>query len=56
MQNLWFKILILCLLLTLILSPFAGFAPLLLFLLAAGVLWIVQSIFQVLVTGEPTEE
>jgi len=56
MSDLWSKILIFGLLLTLILSPFAGFAPLLLFLLAAGTLWIVQSIFQVLIAGKPTEE
>lgn len=55
MDSLWLKILLFCLLLTLILSPFAGFAPLLIFLLVAGTWWIVQSILQALITGETSE-
>jgi hypothetical protein len=56
MERLWFKIFLFSLLLTLVLAPFAGFAPLLLFLLVAGVLWIARSLLQVFLTGEPLED
>ena len=52
MNNIWYRIILFSLLLMLVLAPFAGFAPLLLMLLIAGVYWFFSSILQVLVFGE----
>ncbi len=52
MNNIWYKTILFALLLMLILAPFAGFAPLLLVLLIAGVGWFFGSIFRVLIFGQ----
>ncbi|HEY9769908.1 MAG TPA: hypothetical protein V6C71_15670 [Coleofasciculaceae cyanobacterium] len=52
MNNIWYKTILFGLLLMLILAPFAGFAPLLLVLLIAGVVWFFSSILKVLIFGE----
>ena len=52
MNNIWYKIILFGLLLTLVLAPFAGLAPLLLVILVAGSYWFFGSILQVLVFGE----
>lgn len=52
MNNIWYRIILFSLLLMLVLAPFAGFAPLLLVLLIAGVYWFFSSILQVLIFGE----
>jgi hypothetical protein len=51
MNSIWLRIILFGLLLTLVLAPFAGFAPLLLIILIAGTLWFLASIFQILVLG-----
>ena len=53
MNSIWYRIVLLVFLLTLILAPFAGFAPLLLIILFAGVYWFVVSIGQILIFGDP---
>jgi hypothetical protein len=52
MNNIWYRVILFGLLLMLILAPFAGFAPLLLVLLLAGVYWFFSSIVRVLIFGE----
>lgn len=52
MNSIWYKTILFGLLLMLILAPFAGFAPLLLVLLIAGVVWFFSSILKVLILGE----
>ena len=52
MNNILYKAILFGLLLMLVLAPFAGFAPLLLVLLIAGVAWFFSSIVQVLITGK----
>ncbi len=52
MNNIWYKTILFGLLLMLILAPFAGFAPLLLVVLIAGVGWFFSSILRVLIFGE----
>lgn len=52
MNNIWYRVILFGLLLMLILAPFAGFAPLLLVLLLAGVYWFFGSIVRVLIFGE----
>ena len=52
MDNIWSRVVLFGLLLMLILAPFAGFAPLLLILLLAGVYWFFSSIVRVLIFGE----
>lgn len=52
MNNIWSKIIIFSLLLTLVLAPFAGFAPLLLIILITGAFWFLTSIFQIVILGE----
>lgn len=52
MNNIWYRVILFGLLLMLILAPFAGFAPLLLVLLLAGVYWFFSSIIRVLIFGE----
>lgn len=58
MNNIWYKTILFGLLLMLILAPFGGFAPLLLVLLFAGVVWFFSSILKVLMFGEsePTSD
>jgi hypothetical protein len=51
MNTIWSRIILFGLLLTLVLAPFAGFAPLLLIILIAGTLWFLTSILQILVLG-----
>jgi hypothetical protein len=48
MSGFWYKTIIFGLLLMFVLAPFAGFAPILLILLAAGVYWFFAPIFQAL--------
>lgn len=55
MDNIWYKVILFGLLLMLVLAPFAGFAPLLLVLLLAGVYWFFGSIVKVLIFGEPSK-
>ena len=55
MNNIWYRVILFGLLLMLILAPFAGFAPLLLVLLIAGVYWFFSSIAQTLIFGEPSK-
>ncbi len=45
------KILVVIFLLNLILAPFAGLAPLMLFLIGTGLLWGVWTIAQILIVG-----
>lgn len=52
MNNIWYKVILFGLLLTLVLAPFAGFAPLLLIILVAASYWFFGSILKVLVFGE----
>ena len=52
MDNIWYKVILFGLLLTFVLAPFAGFAPLMLILLIAGAYWFFGSIVRVLVFGE----
>lgn len=52
MNNIWYKTILFGLLLMLILAPFGGFAPLLLVLLIAGVVWFFSSILKLLILGE----
>lgn len=52
MNNIWYRIALLIFLLTLVLAPFAGFAPLLLMLLVAGIYWFGSSILKILILGE----
>lgn len=56
MNDFWYKTLLFGLLLMLVLAPFAGFAPLLLVLLVAGVYWFLSSIFQILIFGKSKPE
>ena len=56
MNNIWYKITLFGLLLTFVLAPFAGFAPLLLIVLIAGVYWFFGSIFQTLIFGDESKE
>ena len=51
MKSTWFNLLLLSLLLSAVLAPFAGLAPLMLILLIAGVGSIVGSLVQVLIFG-----
>jgi hypothetical protein len=55
MNNIWSKIILLGLLLMLVLAPFAGFAPLLLIILIAGLYWFFSSIAQTLIFGKSDE-
>lgn len=48
MNDFWYKATIFGLLLMFILAPFAGFAPLLLILLIAGVYWFFAPVIQAL--------
>jgi uncharacterized membrane protein YqjE len=48
MNDFWYKATILGLLVMFVLAPFAGFAPLLLMLLIAGVYWFFAPIIQAL--------
>ena len=52
MNSVWYKAILLGLLLMFICAPFAGFAPLLLVVLIASVYWFFTSIVQTLVFGE----
>lgn len=52
MDSIWYRVILFGLLLMLILAPFAGFAPLLLVLLLAGVYWFFSSIVRILIFGE----
>ena len=52
MNNIWYRVILLGLILTLILAPFAGFAPLLLVLLIASIYWFISSLVQTLIFGE----
>ena len=56
MNNIWYKAILLGLLLMLILAPFAGFAPLLIVILVAGIAWFFSSIIQVLFFGKLPEK
>ena len=55
MNSILNKTILLGLLLMFVVAPFAGFAPLLLVILIAGVCWFVSSIFRVLIFGEDNE-
>ena len=52
MNSVWYKSLLLGLLLMFIFAPYAGFAPLLLVVLIASVYWFLTSIVKTLVFGE----
>ena len=55
MNNPLYKLVLLGLLLMFVLAPFAGFAPLLLVLLVAGVYWFIAPIVQAFFYGEQRE-
>ena len=55
MNNIWYRVIFLGLILMLILAPFAGFAPLLLVLLVASIYWFISSLVQTLIFGEQNE-
>ena len=52
MNSVWYKAILLGLLLMFIFAPYAGFAPLLLVVLITSVYWFLTSIVKVLVFGE----
>ena len=52
MNSVWYKALLLGLLLMFIFAPYAGFAPLLLVVLIASVYWFLTSIIRTLTFGE----
>lgn len=52
MDNLWYRLFFLIMLLFFILAPFAGFAPLMLVILIAGVCYFLYSIARILVFGK----
>ncbi|MBE9047512.1 hypothetical protein IQ255_24435 [Pleurocapsales cyanobacterium LEGE 10410] len=52
MNNIWYRTILFVLLLTMVLAPFAGFAPLLLVILIAASYWFFGSILKTLVFGE----
>jgi hypothetical protein len=54
MNNIWAKLFAIALLFMFVLAPFAGLAPLMLFLLATGLLWALRAIAQVLLFGDDT--
>ncbi|MGH7998075.1 MAG: hypothetical protein ACREPR_01205 [Brasilonema sp.] len=47
MNNIWAKLLLIILLFTAILAPFAGLAPLMVLLLGLSFLWILRSIVEI---------
>ncbi|MDY7013846.1 MAG: hypothetical protein SVX43_09675 [Cyanobacteriota bacterium] len=55
MNQLWVKTVLLMFLLTLLLAPFAGLAPLIFLVLVLGVVWFASSIWQALVSDEGIE-
>ena len=55
MNDIWYKAILFGLLLMLIFAPFAGFAPLLLVMLIAGIYWFVVPILKILIFGESKE-
>ena len=56
MNNIWYRLILLGLLLMFVLAPFAGFAPLLLIILIAGTYWAVVPIIKILIYGEHPDE
>ncbi|ELS04254.1 hypothetical protein Xen7305DRAFT_00039820 [Xenococcus sp. PCC 7305] len=56
MNTIWYRLILLSLLLILVLAPFAGFAPLLLIMLIAGIYWFISSIIQIFLFGEESRE
>lgn len=56
MNNIWYRLILLGLLLMFVLAPFAGFAPLLLIILIAGVYWAVVPIVKILIYGKQPDE
>ena len=52
MNSVWYKAILLGLLLMFIFAPYAGFAPLLLVIFIATAYWFITSIVKVLVFGE----
>jgi hypothetical protein len=48
MNDFWYKATIFCLLVMFVLAPFAGFAPLLLIVLIAGIYWFFVPVIQAL--------
>ena len=51
MNNLWYKLALLIMLITFVTAPFAGFAPLLLIILLAGLYWFFAPIIRTLLVG-----
>lgn len=56
MNNIWYRLILLSFLLMLVLAPFAGFAPLLLVILIAGVYWFLAPLAKIIVFGETKEK
>ncbi|NJO94207.1 MAG: hypothetical protein HC820_07370 [Hydrococcus sp. RM1_1_31] len=56
MNKTWKTLFAIALLFMFVLAPFAGLAPLMLFLLGAGVLWALGAIAQVLFFGDDIVE
>ncbi|VXD19428.1 conserved exported hypothetical protein [Planktothrix serta PCC 8927] len=56
MKNQAFPLLMFSLLLMLVITPFAGLAPLMLLLLVTGIFYVWGSIFMVLKEGKPNSE
>lgn len=54
MNAFWLRIIAFGLLILLVLAPFAGFAPLFLIILIAGICWFLGSVFQILVSVKPS--
>jgi hypothetical protein len=56
MNNLLLRLILISLLILLVLAPFAGFAPLMLMLLIAGIIWFLGSLLQILLFGNKNTE
>lgn len=56
MNNIWYRLILIALLLMFVLAPFAGFAPLLLIIVIAGIAWAVATIVRILIYGKQPDE
>lgn len=56
MNNVWYRLILVGLLLTFVLAPFAGFAPLLLIIVIAGIYWAIVPIIIILIYGKQPDE
>ena len=56
MNNIWYRLILIALLLMFVLAPFAGFAPLLLIIVIAGIFWALADIVKILIYGKQADE